>query len=319
MNDPVERKKAALDLMTRIIAKENLTIIISENVDTAKMDLQNRIMVLPLWADLHQDVADTLRCHEVSHALYTPSEKYHDAIFSELAKDDSTQVFRNLNLLAECMNICEDIRIERLIKAILPELPNIMPRGAHRIYCSATGFDCHLDELESKILESWDKFLPTDKINIVAKTEFHKDKLSPDETRILASCMAAEDFEEIEELARELYWLTIQEYKDSPKPQEDKKESPEDGDEESEENSEDDSQDSEEIPEDGDDEDEEEFPDESSLTKEDYSNMMPTTTEIWRSLEGADKSLEGVDIEITLKIDIYGHQECTLMDLLGVS
>lgn len=92
--------------LAKLLAGENITVQ-HKKVRTAGFDIKNRVLVLPMYKkDISPEVYDTFVAHEVGHALYSN-------IDSELFKDRA--LFRYVNLV-------EDIRIERMIKAKFPGL-----------------------------------------------------------------------------------------------------------------------------------------------------------------------------------------------------
>jgi len=65
-------------VLPKLLAKENITIQ-HGNYKTAWFDVKNRVLGLPMWKDMGKDVYDLLVGHEVSHALHTPFEGWHDS------------------------------------------------------------------------------------------------------------------------------------------------------------------------------------------------------------------------------------------------
>jgi hypothetical protein len=58
------------DLVAKLLANENLTVI-QAPVSTASFDIKNRVLRLPQWKDMTDNLIDMLVGHEVGHALYT--------------------------------------------------------------------------------------------------------------------------------------------------------------------------------------------------------------------------------------------------------
>ena len=98
---------SAQEYLAKLLAKENLTVQ-HGNYQTASFDVINRVLRLPLWADKGKDVYDLLVGHEVGHALFTPSDGWHDAE-NKIA-----------HIPKAYLNIVEDIRIERKIQESYP-------------------------------------------------------------------------------------------------------------------------------------------------------------------------------------------------------
>lgn len=89
--------------LAKLLATEDL-LIEHRKVSTASFDVQNRVLTLPIWKDLTDDVYDLLVGHEVAHALYTPLD------------------WNVNNVPQSYLNIVEDARIERKIKKVYPGL-----------------------------------------------------------------------------------------------------------------------------------------------------------------------------------------------------
>ncbi len=101
----LQKDTDAKALLAKLLATENLNIEIRK-VETAFFDLDTRILVIPQYReDLPESVFNLFISHEVSHALHTNFkewmkgvEEYHQG----------------------CVNIIEDIRIEKLIQRKYP-------------------------------------------------------------------------------------------------------------------------------------------------------------------------------------------------------
>ena len=95
--------------VAKLLANENITVV-QENVPTAMFDVKNRVLTLPLWADVDPAVQSLLTGHETGHALYTPEEGWHEAVCSRGGNYKSF------------LNVIEDARIEKLIQRKYPGL-----------------------------------------------------------------------------------------------------------------------------------------------------------------------------------------------------
>ena len=63
--------QAAKSVTAKLLATENITVV-QDNVRTAMFDVKNRVLTMPMWADVSSYTEDHLIGHEVGHALYTP-------------------------------------------------------------------------------------------------------------------------------------------------------------------------------------------------------------------------------------------------------
>lgn len=114
-------------MLARLMASENLKVEHRSTAKTAKFDLKNRRLICPLWKDMGGDLYDLLMGHEISHALNTPLEGWHDSIVyaggEVKASKKSQKSFRHF------LNVIEDARIEKLVKRQYPGLRGPMARG----------------------------------------------------------------------------------------------------------------------------------------------------------------------------------------------
>ena len=97
--------------LAKLLATENLTVE-HDNVPTASFDVENRVLSLPIWDNVSDDVYDLLVGHEVGHAIYTPNE-WGDTY----------------GIPQSYLNVVEDARIERLMKVKYPGLTKSFYRG----------------------------------------------------------------------------------------------------------------------------------------------------------------------------------------------
>lgn len=89
--------------LARLLAQENL-VVEHRQTNTAAFNVEDRVLILPLWEEASETVYDLLVGHEVGHALYTPV----DFLLDDIPKD--------------IVNVVEDARIEKLIKRRYPGL-----------------------------------------------------------------------------------------------------------------------------------------------------------------------------------------------------
>ena len=87
--------------LAKLLATENPTVE-HRRVSTASFDVNNRVLILPIWKTATNAIYDLLVGHEVGHALYTPNKPH-----------DGDRGF---------VNVLEDVRIEKLMKRAYPGL-----------------------------------------------------------------------------------------------------------------------------------------------------------------------------------------------------
>ena len=142
-----------LDRFFALLAEENLTVVRS-NVSTASINLKARVITIPNYAVGDKDVFLVMGSHEVSHALNTPREWAHD----EVGK------IRN-GEMRDCINIVEDIRIEKLIRTKFPGFVAVYQRGYRKLM-----------QTEHFNTDMWDSFNICDRVNAKAKLGSFLDK-----------------------------------------------------------------------------------------------------------------------------------------------
>ena len=99
--------KESKGYLAKLLATENITIQ-HKKVKTAYFDVKNRVLCLPIWKNMGNDVIDLLISHEVGHALFTPSDGWEKAI--------------DKGIQHSFLNVIEDARIEKLIRRRYPGL-----------------------------------------------------------------------------------------------------------------------------------------------------------------------------------------------------
>jgi len=107
--------------LAKLLAAENITLE-HRKVPTAYFDLKERKVVLPMWKNMDADLYDMLIGHEVSHALNTPLEGWHD------------NVIEYGPAIKSFLNVVEDARIERLIKEKFPGLVKNFYAGYRKLF-----------------------------------------------------------------------------------------------------------------------------------------------------------------------------------------
>jgi len=127
--------------LAKLLAVEDLDIQ-HQQVETAMFDIANRILILPIWEDMSNDLYDLFVGHEIGHALFTPTdpEKLR-SIIDKTAKD--------------YVNVIEDARIESLIKRRYPGLKKPFFKGyndlVERGFFNLEKIDIHTSTLIDKI------------------------------------------------------------------------------------------------------------------------------------------------------------------------
>lgn len=173
------------EYLAKLIATENISVVRSADYSTASFDPKGRVMHMPIWRTT-EEVYDLLTIHEMAHALYTPAKGWHTAI----EKDPNLKSY---------LNIVEDARIERMIKRRFAGASNTFRAGyAYLFEQDFFGFKQYNIDINKAAL--------IDRINCYYKIGSLMHILFTDEEREwLVKIDAAETWEDVERIARELY------------------------------------------------------------------------------------------------------------------
>ena len=178
-------------ILAKLLAQEDITVVHAK-APTASFDTSNRVLTLPIWKEMDGDLYDLLVGHEVGHAQFTPPQGWHDAICGpdgDVKKID--HAFKSF------LNVIEDARIEKKIKSRFPGLRANFYRAYHNLH------ERDFFEVKDKIVAD---LLFIDRINLHFKLgSFIAVPFSEEEKPYISRMEKLETWEEVEELARELY------------------------------------------------------------------------------------------------------------------
>ena len=172
--------------LARLLATENL-IVEHRRVATASFDVDRRVLTLPNWDKASSTVYDMLVGHEVGHALFTPNKDWRDVV--DCPKD--------------FVNVIEDARIEKLMKRKYPGLRKSFAGGYKELneadFFSIDGEDFNTFSLIDRINLHF-------KIGASAMVPF-----SIEEQLFVARTDVAETFEEVLQIAIDVFNFSKQE------------------------------------------------------------------------------------------------------------
>lgn len=186
MSNNILHTKNSKSLLAKLMAEEDLTIQ-HKKVNTASFDMVRRILTVPIWKEMSNDMYDLFMGHEVGHALDTPCEP-------EVLQEAISR---------SCMsfiNVTEDARIERSVKRRFPGL-----KGPF--------FRAYKELLAEDFFGIGDKNLAEmafiDRLNIYFKTamnDFEAAQLFSDEEMPFVDRMTdTETFAEVADLSEDIY------------------------------------------------------------------------------------------------------------------
>ena len=172
--------------LARLLATENL-IVEHRKTPTASFDVDRRVLTLPNWDKASSTVYDMLVGHEVGHALFTPNEDWRDV--ADCPKD--------------FVNVIEDARIEKLMKRKYPGLRKSFAGGYKELndqdFFGTEGEDFNTFSLIDRINLHF-------KIGASAMMPF-----SIEEQVFVARTDTAETFEEVLQIAVDVFEFSKQE------------------------------------------------------------------------------------------------------------
>src|SRR6056300_1602374 len=172
------------EILTKLLATENVRVE-HKKIPTAHFDLKNRIVNLPIWKDMTNELYNLLIAHEVSHALHTPEQGWHGAVCEKGA------TFKGF------LNVIEDARIERMIKAKFPGIKRDFYKG-YRELIDRDFFGIKDVDLDTLNL--------IDRINIHTKLgALSTIKFDAEEQVFVDACAELVTFDDVVDLATRIY------------------------------------------------------------------------------------------------------------------
>ena len=173
------------DTLAKLMATENITVI-HKKVPTAYFDVKSRTLCIPMLKEnMSQSLIDLFTGHEVGHALYTPVDGWHDSICEKGG------------LFKGYLNVIEDCRIEEKVKNKYPGLRRSFYKGYEEL---ATDDFFGIKGKDLSKLNLIDKINIHFKIGAQAQVQF-----SNEERPYIERCKNLKSFEEVMELASELF------------------------------------------------------------------------------------------------------------------
>jgi len=174
----------AKSYLAKLLATENISVE-HKKVKTAYFDVKSRLLVLPIWKNMNEDITDLLIAHEVGHALFTPQSGWEDSIIKR-------------KIPKSFLNVIEDARIEKLIKRKYPGLSQSFIRG-YRDLINNDFFGTKDKDLDNMLL--------IDRLNIHFKSSHVESPLkftNSYESDVVSRMEKLETFEDVINLADEL-------------------------------------------------------------------------------------------------------------------
>jgi len=177
-------KKEIKSHLARLLATEDL-IVEHKDVETAQFNVQTRELLLPMWDKASEYVYDMLVGHEVGHALFTPNV------------DPPSDIPHSI------LNVCEDARIEKLMKRKYLGIAKSFYKGYNEM---------HKQDFFEVENENIDTFNLADRANLYFKIgQFLDVSFSDAEKEIISLIQNADTFTETIAAAKALHNFCQQE------------------------------------------------------------------------------------------------------------
>ncbi len=187
---------ATKSLLAKLMATENIKVEHHARFQTASFDLKNRVLRCPVWKDMGADVYDLLMGHEISHALRTPFEGWHDSVIYAGGNKKATP--KEQKAFKHFLNVVEDARIEKLLKRQYPGIRRPMANGYKQLMAK--------DFFGLSAISDYNNLYLIDKLNLSAKVGVLLNiRFTAKEKPFNEEMQALETWEDVVALAKKLY------------------------------------------------------------------------------------------------------------------
>lgn len=192
--------------LAKLLATENITVKHDPSAKTAWFDVKNRVLMLPVWREMSNDLYDLLVVHEVGHALDTPAEGWLEQIGAIAKRVTGSASNRAMAAVKGFLNVIEDARIDKRQKRRFP--------GARRNY--VIGYRELIDrDFFGTATRDVNSMSFIDRLNIYCKGGAMLGiKFTAEEKKWVAKVEAAETFDEVLTLTEEIYAWSKQQMED---------------------------------------------------------------------------------------------------------
>ena len=177
-------------LFAKLLAAEDIMVRHDDSAVTATFDTDKRILTLPVLNNMDDDVYDLFVGHEVGHALFTPalSEQEMLDVLNSVCPE-------NINLAKIVLNVTEDARIERMMRAKYPGLGKNFIRGYRNLF--SNGFFGEDTEKKFVDLSILDRLNLWYKLNTYGICQFDMNEAEIDFIRMIDDVKTFDDIVEI--------------------------------------------------------------------------------------------------------------------------
>lgn len=187
-------------LLAKLLASENISVQYTPGVKTAMFDLKNRVLIMPIWQDITQDLEHLLLGHETGHAIDTPTGEEYKAAYEGIAKrifgEKTTP--RLSKTVAGFLNVIEDARIDKRQKRRFPGLRKNYLAG-YKELIERNFFGTNGRDVNSL------SFIDRANIYFKGGSIHFKIDFTPEERSLLKQIENAEKWEDVVALTEEVY------------------------------------------------------------------------------------------------------------------
>lgn len=183
-------------VFARMLSEQKLFVEINEKAETASIDLEGKLLVLPSW-DGSEELQRFLMSHEVAHAAYTPARDWVDTI---KAKPKEEQL-----MFKTCLNIIEDCRIDRLLQERYPVIRKWYRKGWEELLQIRPDFLGKKDEIQG--LQFFNRINSYFKTKSAGMPDYFDLTWTSEEQNFIDRVDSAQTFEEVKQLAEELFQM----------------------------------------------------------------------------------------------------------------
>jgi hypothetical protein len=186
-------------ILAKALATENISVQFDPSAHTAKFDIANRVLTMPILKDNESDcVTDMFIGHECAHALFSPyrqkDTKSQGGWWIEAEEIGGTG---NAQYVQDIMNIIEDVRIEKLMTEKFP--------GLRRDFSAAYRELADRDFFSTKGMNLND-FSFIDRMNLHFKCgAFMNVQFTPEEQQIVEAVDKIRTFDEMLDASRQVF------------------------------------------------------------------------------------------------------------------
>lgn len=168
-------------MLAKCLASENL-IVEHKRVETACFNVHTRVLTLPMWEHASDSIYTMLVLHEISHALWSPDFDWA----------------KTYDISPQIVNVCEDVRVEKLCKRKYPGSPKSFYSG-YKELVEEDFFQIKEDDLET--------YNFADRVNLYFKIGSFVDvPIKPgEESDIIDIIASTETFEDVLKASEILY------------------------------------------------------------------------------------------------------------------